>query len=455
MIQYTLHGEILLELKHHAHRSSQHLTQNLQYPIAFQEAQVHPSLSLLTGLEAPPTSACQPSEEMELLKAKVRQFQEQLSQVTEKTSGFPSLTSMSTANIETTSSSLAGTLSVHCDSSMVGEARAISGSVFRKNHLFGQSLWINGAEQFLRDVLDFVEPHIQHSCEESSSMKRCKRLAKVIADILVACYLRTTETVYRILHVPTFRKDYEAVWAAGLTPDTASLVQLKLVLAIGAATYDNFDTEPPGNFNDDQLMVGDAVPAPEDTFALRATFPIRLMITEFLNNFGSCGTYEETLRLGESLRAVVYNELCQNLQRHISRAGLSPSRFQTQVVDFIMIHYMSALHVPFFIPALHETTYTLSRKVVIETSLKIWRAVWPSSRLIPTLPHDNATLRLDEDDLVRLTISGSEFFGAATMQAGLMAATELMSQLQGASGLSPAPLRSDLLAAINMVFKVH
>ncbi|EEH47832.2 uncharacterized protein PADG_03916 [Paracoccidioides brasiliensis Pb18] len=458
-----------------------------------------------------------------------------LSQVAEKTFDFPPLTSVSTANIETTSSSRAGTLSVYRDSRMVGEARAISRSVLRKSRLFGQSHWINGAKQFLRDLLDIVEPHIQHGSKASSSMKRCKLLAKAtkaqwappwpppptselppksVADILVACYLRTTETVYRTLHAPSFRKDYEAVWAAGLTPDTAFLVQLKLILEIGAATYDKqfslrasavrwvhetqtcisdpeFKTrlnlqslqtnallliarQKAGDpyseqqsilgchrdpealipshlviFNDDQLMVGDALPVPDDTLDLRATFPIRLMITEFLNNFGSCGTYEETLRLGGSLRAVVYKELCQNLQRHISRAGLSPSRFQIQVVDFIMIRYMSALHVPFFIPALHETTYTFSHKIVIEMSLKIWRAVWPSSQLIPTPPHDNAILRLDEDDLVRLTISGSEFFGTATMQANLVAATTLMSQVQVESGLSPAPLRSDLLAAIN------
>lgn len=61
---------------------------------------------------------------------------------------------------------------------------------------------------------------------------------KDVADKLVDCYLQTTETIYRILHVPTLRRDYEALWVSDTEPDTVFLVQLKLVLAIGATTYD-------------------------------------------------------------------------------------------------------------------------------------------------------------------------------------------------------------------------
>ena len=61
---------------------------------------------------------------------------------------------------------------------------------------------------------------------------------KYVADKPVDCYLRTTETIYRILHVPTLRRDYEALWVSDTEPDTVFLVQLKLVLAIGATTYD-------------------------------------------------------------------------------------------------------------------------------------------------------------------------------------------------------------------------
>src|SRR5688572_7801408 len=98
-------------------------------------------------------------------------------------------------------------------------------------------------------------------------MQSCKHLAKIIksrrappwpspptadlpskdvADKLVDGYLRTTETLYRILHVPTFMAEYEAVWASDSEPDTAFLVLLRLILAIGATIYDeNFSLRGP------------------------------------------------------------------------------------------------------------------------------------------------------------------------------------------------------------------
>lgn len=90
-------------------------------------------------------------------------------------------------------------------------------------------------------------------------LQRCKSLARVIkahrrppwptpltldlpskdlADELVNCYLRTSESVYRVLHVPSFRRDYEELWMPGSSPDKSVVVQVKLVLALGAAVYD-------------------------------------------------------------------------------------------------------------------------------------------------------------------------------------------------------------------------
>lgn len=65
--------------------------------------------------------------------------------------------------------------------------------------------------------------------------------AKNLSDELVDSYLDTTETLYRVLHIPSFRRDYESLWLLGpeTVPDRAFLVQLKLVLAIGATTYDD------------------------------------------------------------------------------------------------------------------------------------------------------------------------------------------------------------------------
>lgn len=56
---------------------------------------------------------------------------------------------------------------------------------------------------------------------------------------MVQGYLRTTESVYRVLHIPSFCAEYEKVWTDVRNRDPAFIVQLKLVMAIGAFTYDD------------------------------------------------------------------------------------------------------------------------------------------------------------------------------------------------------------------------
>lgn len=64
--------------------------------------------------------------------------------------------------------------------------------------------------------------------------------ARAVADALVECYLRTSEALLRVLHIPAFKREYEAIWDVNSSaPDPAFLVQLKLVLAIGAPNYDS------------------------------------------------------------------------------------------------------------------------------------------------------------------------------------------------------------------------
>ncbi|PGH07654.1 hypothetical protein GX51_01663 [Blastomyces parvus] len=564
---------------------------NHSAPVAESSVFVNGSMSpdrpvspIVSSSTTPFTTPSQLSYEVGYLKNRVKQLEERLSQVNPKATASPGSTATSTLNIETTSSSLVGTFSVHHESCPSGETPAINRGLLHKTRLFGQSHWGNTTVQILRELFEIIEPHIQNGSKLTSGMQRCKLLARVIkshwtppwptplkfdlpqkeiADKLVDCYLRTTETVYRILHIPTFKRDYEEVWL-NVAPDTTFLVQLKLVLAIGASTYDekfsmrasavrwvyeaqvwlaepefkarlntqvlqanillliarqtasigaslvwisagslirsamllglhrdptflpestvfaiemrrrlwntileialdssidsgapplislgSFDAEAPRNLDDDQLMFEAPAPASDDTFtqmsvaiALRKTFPIRLAVTEFLNNLQPPSTYEETLQLDAKLR-ISHKELCRALHGFQSATGSSPSRFQVQVVDFIMHRHFLALHTPFFAPALRETTYAFSRKVAVDASLKIWHLV----RLDASYGDEASPIR--EDDLMRLAICGSQFFRGRALQASLTAAAELLFQLHEETSLSPAPLRPDLLAIVN------
>jgi hypothetical protein len=372
------------------------------------------------------------------------------------------------------------------------------------------------------------------------------------------------------LHVPSFRKDYEALWVSPNEPNTTFLVLLKLVFAIGAVTYDekfslrtsalqwvyegqlwisepnfkarlsiqalqinllllrarevvavggesiwiaagsllrtavymglhrdpgrlpkrtslaseirrrlwnsvielslqaslilgtpsmisldDFDTEPPHNFDDDQLVADDAMPKPEDHFtqasvaiALRKAFPIRLEIVNFLNAVGPQGTYEEALRLDASLRAV-YQDIRRSLHGSSHGAGQLPARFDIRVMDFIMNRYLSSLHIPFFGPSLHEAAYAFSRKVVVETSIKLWCAAYPASPIVSPQSNSQATTVSGGDDLARLAVCGYGLIRLAALQASCLLLLELRTQLQEDNSLGPVPLRRDLLSVVD------
>jgi hypothetical protein len=220
-------------------------------------------------------------------------------------------------------------------------------------------------------------------------------------------------------------------------------------------SLDDFDTEPPGNFDDDQLLAEDQEPKPDDEFtqvsvaiALRKTFPARLAVTKFLNEVVVHGTYEATLQLDAGLRAS-FKALCRTLQGYNSSITPSLSRFTERIVDFLMHRYLLSLHIPFFGPALHETAYAFSRKVVLETSLKVWCAAYPSSEIMAARSRSSTdTVPSDRDDFVRLTTLGSGPLRTAAFQAALFIAAELRTQLQEDDSLGPVPLRQDLFSVL-------
>lgn len=58
-----------------------------------------------------------------------------------------------------------------------------------------------------------------------------------MADKLVHLYLRTMESIHRILHIPQFLKEYESFWADPTKTNQATAVKIVLVMAIGTCFY--------------------------------------------------------------------------------------------------------------------------------------------------------------------------------------------------------------------------
>ncbi len=64
-----------------------------------------------------------------------------------------------------------------------------------------------------------------------------------ICDRLVNQYLRTSEGVYRILHVPSFRKEYENYWEKPAAASPVVIFKMLLVMSIGSGFYQGPDSE--------------------------------------------------------------------------------------------------------------------------------------------------------------------------------------------------------------------
>jgi hypothetical protein len=226
-------------------------------------------------------------------------------------------------------------------------------------------------------------------------------------------------------------------------------LDLQASLDIGAppsmATSD-FDTKPPGNFDDEQLTDEQDPEAKDDSQftgvsiarLLRHTYPVRLAIVKFLNDIGSENTYKETLQLDSRLRAA-HKPLSQSIQRWKSGAGPSPSDFQTKLVDCIMRRPLLSVHVPFFGVSLTDTAYAYTRKVILDNSLTIWRT-------IHTPP--NAPRAAEDDEFVRLTSNRTGFLNSLSIQAAHLLLAELRAQVGENDTLAAPTIRPDLLAIL-------
>jgi len=492
------------------------------------------------------------------MKNKITDLEEQLA----RTSSFRHsiVPSIAPSPAPTTSlhvtSGLSGPIDVLQDTRNLGSAYTIPRGISHKNRVFGQSHWMNGFVVF-RDVIDILELHLKSGTSSMlPSLHRAKMIARTIkaarspdwptlptndlptkgvCDELIEHYLRTIETLYRILYVPTFRKDYEALWTSDTEPTAGFMVQMKLVMAIGAMFFDencsmrpevtrwiyeaqtwlsspssksklgiqhlqtsillllareyadvgselvwisagalireavyiglhkdpvylpkmsvcsaemrrriwntvlelnvqfslisggpclisleDFNTEPPGNFEDHELMANEPNRQPDHAFtatsgaiALRKTLPVRLTVVKFLNDARTSGTFEETLRTDTALRAS-YKTLRRDLQ---DMNATSSHPFASTAIEFIMQRYISSLHIPYFNSSLHEAIYAFSRKTVVDTSLKLWSLAYSSDTS-------------NESDFARLCRCGAGFFRAFTFHASTFLAVELRVQLQ-------------------------
>ncbi|GKT59719.1 C6 zinc finger domain-containing protein [Colletotrichum tofieldiae] len=425
---------------------------------------------------------------------------------------------------------------------------------------------MNAADMLYRLVNFARKFESERTSQLYSDLEKCKRLARVIkarrtpafssistgksvpsrelADVLIDIYLRTFESIHRIVHIPTFKADYERYWENPSEASDAFVILMQLCMGIGATMYDerftlrslaiqwfwegmfwlitpcekskmtitglqirclmhylrhtanvgcdlswigagalvrtamymglhrepkaivkmspyraemrrrlwvtileivlqtsidsggpplismqDFDTEPPANLDDEQLVEdGDSTfPVPKDsktytqmtaTLELFGTFAARLATAKRVNDFRSDTVYEETLRYS--------NELSTSLQRMMQKlkSHASVTSFQLRYIQFMSYRLFFALHQQVVPLALRNPIYYFSRKMSMDTALRLCEVAFLSTEksgtglIKPSTP--------SEVDFHRLTVNGAGTYRSVPFQAIMIIGLELI-----------------------------
>lgn len=369
------------------------------------------------------------------------------------------------------------------------------------------------------------------------------------ADQLIEAYFRTFETVYRTIHVPTFRAEYERYWAGPQIADGSFVILLQLCMAIGAAFQDNtfsirssachwvweanlwltlackrhkisitgmqilcllhhanditnmssdlswigagtllhtathiglhkdpkffpgmtvreaeirrrlwatvleivlqasldsggtppitledYDTDPPANVNDEQL-VNHTDPAlgtdPEvctemaAQLALLETWPARLAVAKAVNSVRSTASFDRTLAINSDLGTSLQS-ITQRLGKFHETGGITS--FQLRYAEFTMHRFFLTLHLPLLPQALQNPLFHFSRKMSTDASTRLAAITYltPESRAFLATPQ--ATL--SDWDFSRLFLCGSGPYRATQPQLILTLAVDLAQSLE-------------------------
>ncbi|KAB8260107.1 hypothetical protein BDV32DRAFT_149838 [Aspergillus pseudonomiae] len=133
-----------------------------------------------------------------------------------------------------------------------------------KTKLFGPSHWMYTAEKIAGGQIDSKDMDfsmVDMKADIAEMAKECRNLRKAaksqrtlqlndpvpdlfstfpdrqICDELARAYIRTFEQIYRVVHIPSFWKEYYQFWEAPHASSTSFLIKLGLIFSIGTTFY--------------------------------------------------------------------------------------------------------------------------------------------------------------------------------------------------------------------------
>ncbi|KAF3071291.1 Activator of stress proteins 1 [Daldinia childiae] len=178
-----------------------------------------------------------------------------------------------------------------------------------------------------------------------------KRMADVlpsrtVCDTLLGIYLKGSETIYRVLHIPSFMKQYDEYWE-GKPQHDAFLPQLLSILCVGYRNLNDEDIHP------DIEQLPPPKPIDQDTdsrvqvFAAN-TLSMRFRVVDLINRTDSLQDYQQVLDLGNELERVFEDIRYMVPTTHSNDMSEVRRRWMTRVVlDMHCRRPLLALYRPF------------------------------------------------------------------------------------------------------------
>lgn len=204
--------------------------------------------------------------------------------------------------------------------------------------------------------------------------------------------------------------------------------------------YDDFDTEPPGNFDDadlDENMTWLPEQKPKTVYTqttlqilLHESIATRLKVVHMANNFRSEPSYEEVLAIGSTLTKALreHNTFINNVNsssfENLDSISQKPyvSRMYRNMLDLWIRRFLLALHRPFAAKAQTDLRFYFSRKVCLDCAMTM--LTYKTSD-----PGDPSLEPGKQDDYTRLKTMSGGFQKGLLVHAAMVIFAELLSQI--------------------------
>jgi hypothetical protein len=214
----------------------------------------------------------------------------------------------------------------------------------------------------------------------------------------------------------------------------ATILELNLQTSFDAGgppllSANHFDTRPPANLDDDQLVdeqdkdhVVDpaqdaAVTQMTVPLALHASIKVRMRLLQHANDFKTTDSYDDTLRFNSELtkaaRALTQtlNTLTKSQER---AANPKVTPFHSDMAEMVMYRCFHTLHQPVIVRSLHDPKYYFSQKMYLDGALKLTSICGLSGPQSPFNSEGDSSIgstsRPALTEFQRLVVNGSGMF---------------------------------------------